>query len=72
MMNRPPQNKWEYENHDAITEHPRKDFLGIKVDTEKAKFRGVPYKKLDARERRKWENMLVIGYPKHRLRISYH
>lgn len=66
-----PVSKWEYDNRDAIQEYPMEGYLGIKVDTDKATWRGKPYKTLDAFERRKWENLLVLGYKK-RIRISYH
>jgi len=71
MWNRAPLNRWEYENRYAVKFFPRTDFLGVKVETKKALFHGKPYKDLSARERRKWENMLIIGFPKDRIRVQY-
>ena len=66
-----PRNIWEYENRNALREFPQPDFLGVKVDIDKALYRHEPWKKLTPQLKRKWENMMIFAYAPMKIRYVY-
>lgn len=54
-----------------ISEQENKGILAVTVDTHKATYRQTKWKEMGDFGKRKFENFLVLKYPKNKVRVIY-
>lgn len=59
-------------NQKHIQKFQRGEYTVLEIDTNKVTWRGHPYASLNAYNKRKFENDLVLQTPKERLKMIYH